>query len=393
MAFYDLENFESFATQRIRPTHTRCKVENAWTGEIETQFVFWPDLEPEYGVFDFSSIDAIISSKKTPCKVTKLVISPVSAKGELPKFAAKLDDDSCAKYYSSLIRHIGARFDECPALFAVEAIFAFGHEMHLRTRNTIALAYAAAFRSTFIAVDLADTEMFKFLRARTDKLAIQMNICSDGRSDREAFEEYSIAYADLEAFDLYKKAPVFLSLYGKATEFVNAEAIRYHVSAYEGEGLDALAEKAGPHIELRRLICPETVTSGGAFPLRFWFDNTGTAPIYVPSTAVLGLVGKKSECEIKLDVDPSSWVRGDFMYYAIPELPELPEGEYEIYFSVRCGCGCPIKLGFEGDRDGKYFIGKIKVDSIPRPEHYTAFDKVDLDGYYPVTDPAKPAGY
>ena len=44
----------------------------------------------------------------------------------------------------------------------------------------------------------------------------------------------------------------------------------------------------------------------------------------------------------------------------------------------------------EAVADGYYYAGKLSIDMIARPEYEHIWDGYDMDGYYPLEDPAQP---
>lgn len=142
---------------------------------------------------------------------------------------------------------------------------------------------------------------------------------------------------------------------------------------------------------VRRVTYPKALSTGGAFPVRLWLQNTGNTPVYPLSGLQLMLRGSKECRRIPLRMAARSWPVGDTVYNEIAQLPGLVPGRYRLLCRVlrEDGCGA-IPLGEGAEEDGWYPLGELVLDDTPRPELYTVWDNYYPDGYYPLVDPPLP---
>ena len=124
-------------------------------------------------------------------------------------------------------------------------------------------------------------------------------------------------------------------------------------------------------------------------PLRMWWQNLGTAPLYRDAKICLELYDGKERIPVQL---PQLLFRpgvGDSTCNVTAMLPSV-KGEFEL----RCGLrvdGAMLPLSMEAPEDaGMYGIGRITLDDLARPHLSTMWDDTYADGYYPLEDPAQP---
>lgn len=184
---------------------------------------------------------------------------------------------------------------------------------------------------------------------------------------------------------IWKKAPVYALAHHLKNPDMALDACRkWHVCASNSFRL------SGPQLVPRRVTWPCTVTAGGVLPIRFWWENCGTSPLYGASRVSLLLKGAK-QAEIPLDDIRNVWLPGDSTYNEIVPLPPLPPGQYLIYCRVAGEGHVHVPLASSVDQEnGWYPLDTIELDETPRPELLTIWQDYYPEGYYPLEDPKKP---
>lgn len=181
----------------------------------------------------------------------------------------------------------------------------------------------------------------------------------------------------------WESAPVYLWAGRDLTAEEEDAARRWHAS---GADVPAIL---GPRMTLRRLMFPRDLTAGGPMPLRMWWQNLGTAPMYRDAEVCLELYDGKERFPLTV---PEALFRpgvGDSTLNTTARLPRV-----RGTFALRCGLRCRdvmVKLAMEApEEDGMYTLGQVTLDDTERPWLATMWEETYADGYYPLEDPAQP---
>ncbi len=182
----------------------------------------------------------------------------------------------------------------------------------------------------------------------------------------------------------WREHPVYAWLNSPPDEWKKAELMNWHVKA---ANFDAAL---GADVRLRRLTCPKTLSSGGALPLRLWFDNAGSSPVYGAMRVVIRLDGKET-FDIALNTKPGLLRKvGDIVHNEIVRLPDMRPGTYAMSVGVSGPDGV-FRMNVAGEEhEGFHALCDVPVDGIPRPELFHAWDDYYPEGYYPLEDPKEP---
>lgn len=181
----------------------------------------------------------------------------------------------------------------------------------------------------------------------------------------------------------WESCPVYLYSEGELSAEELDAARRWHCS-----GANIMAP-LGAQMTLRRMMFPRDLTSGGIMPLRMWWQNIGTAPMY--EAARVRLVLKNGEEQFAATVPGTMCPSlGDTTFNTTALLPQIPCGTYSLWVGLGTdrdflplAMDAPIK-------NGLYHIGEITLDDVPRPYLSTMWETQYADGYYPLEDPAQP---
>lgn len=145
----------------------------------------------------------------------------------------------------------------------------------------------------------------------------------------------------------------------------------------------------GAQMTLRRMMFPRDLTTGGVMPLRMWWQNVGTAPVY--EEVRVRLVLKNGEEQYTATVPGTMRPGlGDTTFNTTALLPKIPCGTYKLWVGLETDRGV-LPLAMDAPmNNGLYRIGEIALDDISRPYLDTIWEDQYADGYYPLEDPAQP---
>lgn len=181
----------------------------------------------------------------------------------------------------------------------------------------------------------------------------------------------------------WEKRPVYLYSEGELSEEELDAARRWHVS-----GANVMAP-LGAQLTLRRMMFPRDLSSGGIMPLRLWWQNIGTAPVYAEARVRLVLQKGKEQYEAAVPGVMRPGL-GDTTFNTTVLLPEISCGTYNLWVGLEADGGF-LKLAMAAPmKNGLYHVGEITLDDVPRPYLSTMWETQYADGYYPLEDPAQP---
>lgn len=347
MGKYSLENYERYKTVKCRPQECPGTAHNAGSGTFRTVRrrvdASWETLQAE----------------------PDMLLELEGADG--------YPDRICQQ--ESGIRAIAERMDGGRGLLGVCLA---GRQLPQRLLETV----CDAFDSTRMFVSVDDGEALGFALRSGARFGILATVSCDPLAVCEAF-------ARQQAQRLWKRAPVLVRCLPDADpEIAGALALQWHALAAEGTEHDGI----GWHIALRRVTYPAEVTSGGAFPIRFWWSNSGVSPCYRMLEVRVLLDNGRQSAPVCFAGRPHPFGLADATYNEIAKLPGLEPGVYNVY----CGLFDPdtgIPVGTDNapsERPGWCRVGEVWLDHRPRPELAHAWDGYYPEGYYPLEDPAQP---
>lgn len=145
----------------------------------------------------------------------------------------------------------------------------------------------------------------------------------------------------------------------------------------------------GPRMTLRRMMFPRNLTAGGVMPLRMWWQNVGTAPLYRDVEFCLELRNDQGRFPITITETGFRPGIGDSTVNMTAVLPGV-QGEFTLWCGLREN-GSMLPLSMKAPEAGRmYEIGSVTLDDISRPYLATMWEEQYADGYYPLEDPAQP---
>lgn len=343
MGKYSLENYERYKMTKCRPEEDRTDRPGAGINTFRTVPVLpenWPEL-----------------TENTLLKVKVAEREETFAETE------------------AAIRKLASRYYQDPAVAGVIPETDFTGDRKYRLLETVAEAFAP--KRCFVPVSDGDMLDYAVKHGIAGGLLIKV-----GENPYDCCE----ILAENNAQRLYRQMPVFVS-FDKAKEKNDRYAQQWHASAVENS-----ASPAGYRIALRRLNYPEVLSSGGFAPMQFWWTNRGPAFCHERTKVMLRLTqNRKTVSEFATGEEIEKVHLADRVYNRIIRLPEVPAGEYDLEYGVFDMNGKPIVMANKGAvSDGYYYAGELRIDTAARPEYEHIWDGYDMDGYYPLEDPAQP---
>ena len=239
----------------------------------------------------------------------------------------------------------------------------------------LAWAYRQGFASTVLLAE-PDAELMDICRREGIQTGLWLPIVRGILPLRRAIGEKKLQR-------VWRETPVYLWTGGPlASEELDA-ARRWHVS---GANVPA---PLGARMTLRRMMFPRDLTSGDIMPLRMWWQNIGTAPVYEDVRVRLVLRNGTEAFAVSVPGTMSPGL-GDTTFNTTALLPQVPCGTYGLWVGLETDRGS-LTLAMDAPaEDGLYHIGEITLDDVPRPYLRTMWEDQYADGYYPLEDPAQP---
>ena len=346
MGKYSIDSFEQYALTKLRPAVT-AQSECCYGLTVLSQ----AQLEAENGE----------------------MLAPPAFSGGKQILALELDPARDAYDACGFIRRIGS-------LYAGGKDFA-GIVMTCGAfSGSITEEFASAYIQAFEATSLLakpGSEIMESCR----KLGVQPGLWLDLNEGILPLRR-KIAENNLER--VWRSRPVYVYAGRSISEEELDAARRWHAS-----GTDTPAH-IGAEMTLRRVMFPAELTAGGVMPLRVWWQNIGTAPLYC-SAKVRFALGKGDERHtICVCGEMAALTVGDSTFNTTAHLPKVPAGTYDLWAGLEAdGKLMPLAIDAASE-NGMYKIGEVTLDNTARPYLETMWEEQYADGYYPLEDPAQP---
>lgn len=353
-----LENHQRFPMTCCRPSFAARKEESA---ELRIDRLRWAELAPTRGDFSFAGL-TLREGNGTALLAPTL----------LPPAWAEIKEDAVP-----FIRLLGAAMDGGKGYAGVllDTGGLAGNALIPLLR-----AWHEGFDNTALIVRAADTATVAALRCAGYDFGLLLEADKGILSIRELLATQRLQRC-------WERMPVFLlTTYSREPK----EALSKAAAGWHALAADIPCVNAG-HMTLRRLTYPAQLTSGGAMPLRFWWQVVGACPIYGQTSVRVLLRGDGGEAELPLQDTALLRGIGDATHNEIVTLPSLPVGQYTLWCGVFGQAGKALPLCVDAPQEnGFYAIGEVSLDDTPRPELFAAWDDYYPEGYYPLEDPKLP---
>jgi len=377
--------------------------------------IYWKYVEPEMGKYNWQMLDAALRNARERGQTLMLRVAPYgpqAATEDVPDWYRKLlgnesdkkfpdkwrtdpEDPRYVKYWTALVRALGARYDGHPDLEAVDVSIVgyWGEGEHTDqlsepTMRALMDSYLEAFPRTPLLVQPTDRRTNQYALSkrnagwRADCLGDMR--CVDGRNWCHMFDAYPEDIVNFGVQEAWRKGPVSLEACGVMQGWKNSgwdldyiveQSLKWHISSFNNKSsavpeewrpkVDRWLNKMGYRFALRRFTYPETVAPTGKLAFTSWWENQGVAPCYRRFPLALRLHGEKHSEVLVTNADIRNWLPGDAVYDDAVFLPaSMPSGTYDL----QVGLLDPqtrqpkVKLAIEGlDPEGWYTLGKISV--------------------------------
>jgi len=346
MGKYSIDSFEPYTLMKLRPA-----MKAPGCGSYTLLEVSQAELEPEKGV---------------------RLAPPAAPEGKV-LLRMTFDSAADANDVSGFIRRMGTFYQGGKNLAGVvlTAGNCTGSGLFEMVR-----AYSRAFESTFLLAEPGTELMEQCLKAHVP-VGLWLPLCKGILNLR-----LSIAKAGLERG--WEERPVFVYAGRELTCEEKEAARRWHAS-----GADVCA-KLGAEMTLRRLMFPKDLTTGGVMPVRLWWQNLGTSPLYREAKNVLVLGQGEERYPICIPGSMGKPGTGDATFNANARLPKLPAGTYTLWCGLEVE-GKRIPLAMDAPcKDNLYQVGEVTLDETERPYLERLWVDYYPDAYYPLEDPKEP---
>jgi len=346
MGKYSIDAFEQYPLVKIRP-----KVTKAAASGYRLVTLSWAALEPD---------DGQLLAPEEIGEGTVILQLNLDRPGDVA--------DACG-----FVRRMGSFYRGGEDLAGV--VLSAGNYSSIGLGQLVQ-AYAQGFESAFLLAE-PGTELMAVCRKQQIKTGLWLNLDRGILNLRRAIAESNLQKT-------WRDAPVYLYASADLTEEQLDAAVRWHASGVN------VAAPVGPFMTLRRMMFPEGLTSGGLMPLRLWWQNIGTAPIYSAAEVKLELRREGACYGIPVPDVLNQPDLGDSTLNFTAQLPEVACGSYGLWCGLKVGRQF-LPLAMEAAEDGgMYRVGDVTLDAESRPYLETMWEEQYADGYYPLEDPAQP---
>ncbi|CAH0119968.1 hypothetical protein PAE9249_02477 [Paenibacillus sp. CECT 9249] len=357
---YSLERYEKYKTVKIRPRPLPRTPDNSGNGKLEYISFAWKDLEASRGEYTLEQIGKSLDNARNPI----LILSP-----EPPSWVKDRAED----YFASFVRKIGSYIgtDGRLAGVVISTLADSKEEWN---------AYMDSFETVPVLADLHHGRLIRYLQEQNREFGLLVRCGENNWIDCcEAFARQNLQH-------IWKTQPVVLHITDQhCGPHIRREAQRWHACLSNQDiGL-------GYDLQLRRLTFPETVSSGGSLPLRFWFVNAGSSRIYKEFDLSLLLKQGDLSYEIPIHAASHSWLTGDLVHNEIVPLPDMQPGTYTVSLGLFFKDRSYIRLAIQGEEAGGYYeLGTVQVETTGEDPFSNIWDTYYPEGYYPLEDPQVP---
>lgn len=360
MSQYSLENYEKYKTIKVRPEPVSNKEHISNHGQFKYVQFSWKELEPARGEFRLEQVEEELRTAQYPI----LVLKP-----DLPMWVK----DYAGDCFAALIRKVGSYIGSDHRLAAVLISTSSDSKEEWN-------AYMDSFESQTLLAELQHDRLIQHLREHGCGFGLLVR-CSE-----ENWIECCEAFAVQKLQHVWKSYPVVLHVTDhESGPHIRREAYRWHAS------LSNVNTGLGYDLALRRLTYPETVSSHGSLPLRFWFVNTGSSRIYRKFRLWVQFQQGDISYELPLHAATESWLTGDLVHNEIIALPEMSPGTYTLSIALYFEDRSYVPLNIQNrQQHGYYEAGTIQVEITAEDPFMNIWDTYYPEGYYPLEDPAVP---
>lgn len=352
----------------------------------------WREFEPKRGEYNYAFIEDIINKAKGHGQqlVFRLMAHSTRACDDVPEWLKELipcperpdmmrvkdspTDPLFVDLFLEAVKHLGARFDSEPTLWAVDislpGAWGEGYKLELYPDDILVRmteAYMAAFPTTQLFAQCIRPNIIDHV-SKTRSIGWR----GDGLGEPiHTFEEYPARIAKIE--DKWRRGPVAFESYWWLMEWQRRGwdidriiqcTLDWHISSLNPKSMpipyewrdkvDAWVRKMGYHFVIDTVEMTERASNSLDFEIEI--DNVGVAPIYTRVPLVLRLKNENYSVKLDTGADITSWFPGKHTVSVTLSIPEdIPRGKYSAALAIT-GEGYPdVYFASDAESDGCYF--------------------------------------
>ncbi|MCW5979304.1 MAG: DUF4832 domain-containing protein [Bryobacteraceae bacterium] len=377
--------------------------------------VYWKFVEPEKGKYRWDLLDRAINTARQRQQTLMLRIAPYGTtkdndvpdwyrammgeepveKSSVAKWRTDPEHPNYVKYFTAMVRALGARYDGHPDLDSVDLsiVGAWGEGagaalLTQATREALVNAYIESFKKTPLMMLLTDEKTNKYgiskanVGWRVDCLGDMGGFNNPNWSHMQDY--YPQGIVNFGMADAWKKAPVSFEVCwvmqhwknkGWDVDYIIDQSLKWRISTFNGKSsavpdewwpsVNRWLKKMGYRFVLRKFTYPPEAPNNSKLAFTSWWENKGVAPCYKKFPLALRLRGSERTETLVTDADITTWLPGDALYDSEVFVPfDTPAGTYELEIGLLDPetMKPKVKLAIAGMKeDGWYPLGPIKV--------------------------------
>lgn len=373
----------------------------------------WKDLEPREGEHDWRRVDERLeAARRLGCTaVVRVAPYALAAQEDIPawlrarypqtpEYPFWRIDPNTTEYpalWARFVAAFAARYDGHPVISAVDiaivGAWGEGAGTEFMTQDgldTVVRAYMRGFTRTPLHAQVHDLRSVACIRGYRRDVGLRMDCLGDMGGFHPGkwshmLDFYPQNIANFDMTDAWKHGPVMFEacwhmndwyLQGWDIDYIIAESLKWHISAYASKGtavpepwrgkVEEWVRRMGFRYEIHRCRFSPEARAGGELRFELLVSNSGVAPCYHNYAPVLRLAGNGRAVDLPLDADIRGWLPGeDHLLCRDAALPaDLAPGRYALSlgFPVPEYADKTLRLAIEGrNSEGFYPLGEVTV--------------------------------
>ena len=358
----------------------------------------WREFEPRRGEYNYAFIEELLSKAREhgQSMIFRLMGHSTRWQEDVPEWLKELiecperpdgkrvKDSPTDPLYTELfleaIKHLGARFDSDPTLYAVDislpGAWGEGHKLELFGEDIITRitdAYLSAFPTTLLFAQCIRPGVINYVG---EKHPVGWRGDGLGEPDH-TFNQYPARIEKIK--DKWQTGPVAFESYWWLMEWERRGwdidriikcTLDWHISSFNPKSMpipyawrdkiDAWVSKMGYHFTIKSADVPDT--AGECATVKIEIENVGVAPLYENVPFVLRLT-KGGEEVLKLDTGATvcTWLPGVHTVECTVPTAALGTGEYAVEVGISAEGVPEIFLATTAPKNGRFYrIGTLK---------------------------------
>ena len=358
----------------------------------------WREFEPKRGEYNYGFIEELLNKAKKhgQSMIFRLMGHSTRWQDDVPEWLKELidcperpdgkrvKDSPTDPLYTELfleaVKHLGARFDSDPALYAVDislpGAWGEGHKLELFGEDIItriADVYIKAFPTTLLFAQCIRPGVINYI-GQTHPVGWR----GDGLGEPDhTFNQYPERIEKIK--DKWQTGPVAFESYWWLMEWERRGwdidriiecTLDWHISSFNPksmpipyawrEKIDAWIAKMGYHFTIKSAEIPETASERATVKIEI--ENVGAAPLYEKIPFVLRLTSGEKEV-LKLDTGATvgAWLPGVHTVECTVPTHGLAQGKYAVEVAITADGMPEIFFATNAPKNGRFYrIGMLE---------------------------------